>query len=122
MSAVTIPSIAYVATQLRFALCSASVFSRTDTVTDTERFYHVCLNVLSDVEEKKEVDELVEWWNRCVVITDLSYHRKLTSLMLASRIFPTAAPATSRNIPENSGLARLKQRRAALKAQPANEA
>ncbi|KZP11823.1 hypothetical protein FIBSPDRAFT_898713 [Athelia psychrophila] len=64
MSVVTIPSIAYVATQLRFALCSASVFSRTDTVTDTERFYHVCLTILSDVEERKEVNELVEWWNR----------------------------------------------------------
>lgn len=81
MNAVTIASIAYIATQVcltalpklncpdaplkvRFALSSSSVFSRTDTSTDSETFYHSLLDLLEDPEESKEVDELLTWWNR----------------------------------------------------------
>ncbi|KAG2741807.1 hypothetical protein P692DRAFT_20751236, partial [Suillus brevipes Sb2] len=45
MTRVTLPSIAYIATQIRFALTSSPVFSRTDTVTDSERFYSSVLDI-----------------------------------------------------------------------------
>jgi hypothetical protein len=81
MNSVTIASLAYIATQVRralilsqnnfnvrlkvrFALSSSSVFSRTDTTTDSETFYHSLLDLLEDPEEYKEIDELLTWWNR----------------------------------------------------------
>ncbi|KAF8833673.1 hypothetical protein BDN67DRAFT_1017286 [Paxillus ammoniavirescens] len=66
MQSVTKVSIAYVATQARFALTSAQVFSQTDLVTDSERFYNSILEFLDDPEEKDEVDQLLVWWNRQV--------------------------------------------------------
>jgi hypothetical protein len=50
--------------QVRFALSSSPVFSRTDTVTDSERFYNTVLDLFDDVEEREEVNELLVWWNR----------------------------------------------------------
>jgi hypothetical protein len=80
MTCVTLPSIAYVATQVRhihclivhlnvisqvrFALASSPVFSRSDTVTDSERFYNSVLDLFEDAQEKGEVNELLVWWNR----------------------------------------------------------
>ena len=82
MTQVTQASIAYVATQVRvapyvfpfesvsagmmqvrFALSSSSVFSRTDTTTDSERFYDSTLEILEDPEEQQEVQALIKWWN-----------------------------------------------------------
>jgi hypothetical protein len=82
MTAVTTASIAYVATQVlplpvlssysltihhviqvRFALSSSSVFCRSDTSTDSERFYGTVLEFLDDPEEKEEVSNLLMWWN-----------------------------------------------------------
>ncbi|KAG2091808.1 uncharacterized protein F5147DRAFT_748065 [Suillus discolor] len=67
MTSVTITSIAYITTQVQFALSSSSVFSRTDTTTDSETFYHSLLDLLEDPEESKEVHELLTWWNRYVI-------------------------------------------------------
>jgi hypothetical protein len=81
MNSVTIASLAYIATQVhwvsilwlknfdvrlkvRFALSSSSVFSRTDTTTDLETFYHSLLDLLEDPGEYKEIDELLTWWNQ----------------------------------------------------------
>jgi hypothetical protein len=79
MRSVTKASLAYVATQVskddgpaanssllqaRFALTSAQVFSRTDLITDSERFYNSILELLEDPEERDEVDQLMVWWNR----------------------------------------------------------
>ncbi|KAG1793765.1 hypothetical protein EV424DRAFT_1475609 [Suillus variegatus] len=64
MNAVTIASISYIAMQVRFALSSSSVFSRTDTATDSETFYHSLLDLLKDPDESKEVNELLTWWNQ----------------------------------------------------------
>lgn len=81
MTSVTRASIAYIATQVlvvpmfpicgetdflktRFALTSSAVFSRTDTTTDSERFYNTVLEFLDDVEEKEDVESLLMWWNR----------------------------------------------------------
>ncbi|KAG1848336.1 hypothetical protein DFJ58DRAFT_717101 [Suillus subalutaceus] len=46
------------------SLASSSMFSRTDTTTDSETFYHSLLDLLEDPEEYKEIDELLTWWNR----------------------------------------------------------
>ncbi|KAG1840660.1 hypothetical protein C8R48DRAFT_781677 [Suillus tomentosus] len=94
MNSVTIASIAYIATQVRFALSSSSVFSRTDTVTDSEMFYHSLLDLLEDPEECKEVVELLTWWN--------------------CQVFPTSS-AAKRPISANSALSKIRQKRIALK-------
>jgi hypothetical protein len=52
--------------QVRFALSSSPVFSRTDTITDSERFYNSILELFDDPEEQQEVDDLLTWWNRYV--------------------------------------------------------
>ena len=82
MTQVTSASIAYVATQVclfarhllfsnhldyqvRFALSSSPIFSRSDAVTDSETFYSSILDLLDDVDEKEEVTQLLAWWNRC---------------------------------------------------------
>ncbi|KAF8836929.1 hypothetical protein BDN67DRAFT_910194, partial [Paxillus ammoniavirescens] len=59
MWCMTKSSIAYVGTQARFALTSVQVFSRTDLVTDSKRFYTSILDLLNDPEEKEEVDQLL---------------------------------------------------------------
>ncbi|KAJ3533220.1 hypothetical protein NMY22_g7421 [Coprinellus aureogranulatus] len=95
MTAVTAASIAYIATQLRFALSSASVFCRTDKETDSETFYTSVLELFEDPEEQDEVRDLIEWWNR--------------------RIFPSFSNIR-RVVPANSALSRIKEKRAALQA------
>ena len=79
MTRVTAASLAYVATQVRivpliwamtecvlqvcFALMSSSVFCRSDTATDSERFYETVLEFLDDPDEKGKVLNLLDWWN-----------------------------------------------------------
>ncbi|KAG0700707.1 hypothetical protein DFH29DRAFT_982968 [Suillus ampliporus] len=53
--------------KVQFALSSSSVFSRTNTTTDSETFYHSFLDLLEDLEECKEVDELLTWWNWLII-------------------------------------------------------
>jgi hypothetical protein len=50
------------------------VFSRTDTVTDSERFYSSVLDYFEDVDEQDEVRELLIWWNRSVRIMTFSVY------------------------------------------------
>jgi hypothetical protein len=59
--------------QVRFALTSSPVFSRTDTVTDSERFYNTVLDLFEDVDEQEEVNDLEMWWNR-YGFTLVSFH------------------------------------------------
>jgi len=40
------------------------MFSRTDKVTDSKRFYTSLFDMLDDPGEKKEVEALLSWWNR----------------------------------------------------------
>ncbi|KAG6904345.1 hypothetical protein DXG01_010820, partial [Tephrocybe rancida] len=85
---------------VRFALSSASTFSRTDIFTDSERFYHTVLATLHDPEELDDVNPLLEWWNR--------------------QVFPGFEQQASRSANPKSALARIKARRAALKLAQAN--
>jgi hypothetical protein len=93
MTRVTKASLAYVTTQVcagvcyshevntenhgskvRFALSSSSVFSRSDTSTNSERFYNSVLDFLDDPEEQDEVVDLLNQWDWCVfpwIITNL---------------------------------------------------
>jgi hypothetical protein len=136
MTRVTVASIAYIATQvillsihffllpdisfqIRFALSSSPVFSRTDTVTDSERFYNSVLDFLEEPDEKEEVDELLTWWNRCAIITPPDRHFASHILWCHRQIFPSyssARPLPVRDCP----LARLREKRAALKAMSLN--
>ncbi|KAG2140337.1 hypothetical protein BD769DRAFT_1626278 [Suillus cothurnatus] len=95
MKCVTRGSLAYVATQIRFLLSSSSVFSRTDTVMDSENFYHSILNLLEDPDESKEVTDLMMWWTR--------------------RVFPNSS-LSQRTISKNSALSKIREKRAALQA------
>jgi len=94
MTRITPASVAYAATQARFSLTSSPVFTRTDTVTDSERFYNSILDLLEDPEETKEVDDLLTWWNR--------------------QVFPNYI-AVSRPVSKDSALAKIKAKRAAQK-------
>ncbi|KAG0707424.1 hypothetical protein DFH29DRAFT_994866 [Suillus ampliporus] len=94
MNSVTIASIAYIATQVRFLLSSSSVFSRTDTTTDSETFYHSLLDLFEDPDECQEVDDLLTWW----------YHQ----------VFPTSS-AAKRPISTNSALSRIQLKHLAVK-------
>ncbi|KAG2122018.1 hypothetical protein BD769DRAFT_1629280 [Suillus cothurnatus] len=96
MKSVTKGSLAYIATQVRFSLSSSSVFSRTDTVTDSENFYHSILDLLEDPDECEEVVELMTWWTR--------------------RIFPNSSHS-QRSISTNSALSKIRAKRAALQGQ-----
>ncbi|KAG2114455.1 hypothetical protein BD769DRAFT_1363829, partial [Suillus cothurnatus] len=94
MTRVTLPSVAYIAMQVRFALTSSPVFSHTDTVTNSERFYNSILDVFEDPDEKQEVDNLVVWWNR--------------------QVFPSYSTAQC-PLAKNSALARIREKRAQMK-------
>jgi len=98
MTRVTPASIAYAATQARFALSSSAVFTRSDTTTDSERFYNSVLDLLEDQDEAKEVDDLLVWWN--------------------SQIFPNHSQL-SRPLSKDSALAKLKAKRMEIKQRAA---
>ncbi|KZP15619.1 hypothetical protein FIBSPDRAFT_912432 [Athelia psychrophila] len=66
MSEVTMASIAYVATQVRFALSSTSTFSRTDYVTDSERFYNTVMLLFTDIRARTRINDIKAWWDQYV--------------------------------------------------------
>jgi hypothetical protein len=87
------------------------VFSRTDTVTDSERFYETVLELLEDPDEAQEANELLEWWDRYVVF--------FCSVGFADFHCSTVFPNHSTNLiaPNlNSVLAKIRAKRAAAKA------
>ncbi|KAJ3518520.1 hypothetical protein NMY22_g13631 [Coprinellus aureogranulatus] len=75
MMEVTAPSIAYIATQVRFALSSSAVFSRTDLVTDSEFFYNLIIDLLEDEHEYVEVKDLLKWWNQQIFPAQITHKR-----------------------------------------------
>ena len=96
--------------QARFALTSAQVFSHTDLITDSEHFYTSILDLLDDPDEKDEVDQLLMWWNRYVLIMNV-----VPVLMTVFRqIFPLYADLEQAPS-KNSALARIRQKREEIK-------
>ena len=124
MRVVTKASLAYVATQVRsiidiccafirfflmqacFSLTSAQVFSRTDHVTDSERFYNSILELLEDPEERDEVNQLMTWWNRYV---RNSFESTLTNILRQIFLLYTEVEGLPS---KDSVLARIRQKRA----------
>ncbi|TEB25444.1 hypothetical protein FA13DRAFT_1637543, partial [Coprinellus micaceus] len=86
MECVTIPSLAYIATQVRFALSSQAVFSRTDLVTNSEYFYNLIIDVLEDPEEPVEAVELLRWWNQQIFPTYANEGRVVSDNSVATKI------------------------------------
>ncbi|KAJ3502535.1 hypothetical protein NMY22_g18550 [Coprinellus aureogranulatus] len=76
MKSVTIPSLAYISTLVRFSLSSSAVFCRNDRSTDSERFYKTINDFLGSPSEKEEVDALLKWWNQKIFP---SYHAEGTT-------------------------------------------
>ncbi|KAH6879639.1 hypothetical protein BKA70DRAFT_1378314 [Coprinopsis sp. MPI-PUGE-AT-0042] len=48
---------------VRFALSSSPTFSRTDLITDSERFYSSVIEAFYDKREKANVEALLAWWD-----------------------------------------------------------
>lgn len=102
--------------QVRFSLSSSSVFSRTDTVTDSENFYHSILDLLEDPAESEEVGDLMIWWTRFVIHF---INLKLRAKTLYSRVFPNSS-SSQRSISKNSALSKIREKRAALQERAAS--
>ncbi|KAG1890015.1 hypothetical protein F4604DRAFT_1876684 [Suillus subluteus] len=98
MKSVTKGSLAYIATQIWFSLSSSSIFSHTDTVTDSENFYHSILDLLEDPDESKEVVDLMTWWT-CHIFSNSS--------------------SSQRCISKNSALSKIREKRAVLQERAA---
>ncbi|KAJ3535083.1 hypothetical protein NMY22_g6646 [Coprinellus aureogranulatus] len=86
MTAVTIPSIAYIATQVRFALNDSPSFSRTDLVTDSEYFYNLIIDLLEDESEKEEVGDLLKWWNQQIFPAQIQHNRTVDGDSVIAKI------------------------------------
>ncbi|KAJ3546955.1 hypothetical protein NMY22_g1848 [Coprinellus aureogranulatus] len=95
MTSVTPPSIAYVATQVRFALSSASIFCRTDKETDSETFYTSVLEVFEDPEEQDEVKDLIA----CALSRIKARRAALKAALESSRRTATDIATPSKNKP-----------------------
>ncbi|KAH6871255.1 hypothetical protein BKA70DRAFT_1379457 [Coprinopsis sp. MPI-PUGE-AT-0042] len=91
MASVTIPSLAYIATQVRFALSSTATFSRNDAITDSEKFYNSLITLLEDPEERNEVNKLSQ---------------------MVEQVFPHAtSPGRSVTVSEESVYWKIKEKR-----------
>ncbi|KAJ3502959.1 hypothetical protein NMY22_g18413 [Coprinellus aureogranulatus] len=106
MTSVSIPSIAYIATLVRFALGSSAVFCRNDRTTDSERFYKSIVDWLESPEEHEEVQSLINWWNRKIfpahhtdgqngkaVIPTNAFKNCFSLSIIATKLFPSSIHA-----------------------------
>lgn len=103
--------------QVRFALSSSAVFSRSDTITDSEGFYNSVLELFYDIEEKQEVDSLLLWWDQWKHFSALMRLERLRWIC-SRRVFPSASSGQQIRS-KNSALARIKEKRALDKARMA---
>ncbi|TEB19261.1 hypothetical protein FA13DRAFT_1719015 [Coprinellus micaceus] len=86
MTAVTVPSLAYIATQVRFALSNSPAFCRSDHVTDSEYFYNLIIDLLEDDSEKAEVDDLLTWWNQQIFPAQVNHNRSVHGESVIAKI------------------------------------
>jgi hypothetical protein len=70
------------------------------------------MDLFDDSDEKQEVEELLTWWNRYVTPGHLAL--PANSGRMFSQVFPNFSSA-QRPVVKNSALARIRERRAALK-------
>ena len=96
-------------------LSSSSVFSRTDTATDSERFYNSVLDLFKDPEEKEEVNDLFTWWNRYILIHRFFAGVTTKASIHIRQIFPSYS-SVQHPVCKNSALARIKKKQAELKS------
>jgi hypothetical protein len=89
------------------------VFCRSDTLTDSERFYVSALEFLDDPEEKAEVDDLVNWWNWYDIV--YCWHIYYVADLCDSQVFPSHVKRTQ-GVTKGGALASLRNRRQALAA------
>ncbi|KAG1855855.1 hypothetical protein C8R48DRAFT_608627, partial [Suillus tomentosus] len=71
MKSVQPRSIAYTAVQLRFALSSTGLWRVIDDEFNNQEFYDNIVDFLElpmTPDASKEVDDLLLWWNRCVIM------------------------------------------------------
>src|ERR1700709_1461244 len=101
--------------QVRFALSSSPVFSKTDTVTDSERFYNTMLDLFDLTDEREEINDLLTWWNRYVIVPNTLSLVTESSYLYYRQIFPSYSAARP-SIDQDSPLARIKAKRSALQA------
>jgi hypothetical protein len=109
--------------QVRFALSSSPVFSRTDTVTDSERFYNTVLDLFDLADEREEISDLLTWWNRYVMVPNAPSAVAQSSYLSRyhdRQIFPSYSAARP-SIDKDSPLARIKAKRSALRTVTLNE-
>ncbi|KAI0362803.1 hypothetical protein OH77DRAFT_1417095 [Trametes cingulata] len=69
MTKVTPGSIIYSATQVHFALSSATVFNKNNRKNDSIIFYRSLIDFFEDARLAAPVADLLEWWNRTVFPT-----------------------------------------------------
>ncbi|TEB16762.1 hypothetical protein FA13DRAFT_1759044 [Coprinellus micaceus] len=87
MTSVTIPSIAYIATQVRFALNDAASFCRSAHAgTDSELFYNLIVELLEDEKEGVEVADLLMWWNQQIFPTQINHSRAVHADSVIAKI------------------------------------
>ncbi|KAJ3534587.1 hypothetical protein NMY22_g6866 [Coprinellus aureogranulatus] len=86
MTSVTVASIAYIATQVRFALSDSPTFSRTDQLTDSEYFYNLIIDLLEDESEQAEVRDLLKWWDQQIFPSQVNHVRSVNEESVIARI------------------------------------
>ncbi|KAJ3547523.1 hypothetical protein NMY22_g1613 [Coprinellus aureogranulatus] len=87
MTSVTIASIAYIATQVRFALNDAASFCRSAHAgTDSEYFYNLIIDLLEDEKEAVEVADLLKWWNQQIFPTQVTHARTVDGDSVIAKI------------------------------------
>ncbi|KAG6903668.1 hypothetical protein DXG01_015865, partial [Tephrocybe rancida] len=112
MTSVTAASIAYIATQVTFSLCSSSIFSQTDNVSNSEQFYNSVLETFMDLDNSDEVAKLLNWWNRSILYLTHHYSAALRTARPDRQVFPGHLMTSERIVNKDSALARIKARRA----------
>jgi len=78
---------------------STQVFSHTDLATDSERFYNSILGLLDDPDEKGEVNQLMVWWNWCVIceILDSLLMKGTVKYFRYTQMLNVSPPKTARS-------------------------
>lgn len=67
---------------------SSPTFTRSDTVTDSERFYNSVVDFLEDPDEQEVVGDLIVWWNQQGFSSSIEFLNNSTNDILTDKSFP----------------------------------